>query len=57
VELLLAGGPIDQVSALLGHSNVRMTEKHYLRWVKARQTQLTASVRRAWFSEVRTLQL
>jgi hypothetical protein len=32
-----------------------MTEKHYLPWVKARQKQLTASVRRAWFSEVRRL--
>ncbi len=53
VELLLAGVPIDQVSALLGHRSVKMTEKHYLPWVKARQKQLTASVRRAWFPEVR----
>jgi hypothetical protein len=30
-----------------------MTEKHYLPWVKARQKQLTASVRRAWFPEVK----
>ena len=53
VELLLAGVPIDQVSALLGHRSVRMTEKHYLPWVKARQRQLTASVRRAWFHNVK----
>ena len=53
VELLLAGVPIDQVSTLLGHRSVKMTEKHYLPWVKARQKQLTASVRRAWFPEVR----
>ena len=53
VELLLAGVPIDQVSALLGHRSVRMTEKHYLPWVKARQRQLTASVRRAWSRNVR----
>lgn len=53
VELLLAGVPIDQVSALLGHRSIKMTEKHYLPWVKARQRQLTASVRRAWFPEVR----
>jgi integrase len=52
VELLLAGVPIDQVSVLLGHRSVKMTEKHYLPWVKARQKQLTASVRRAWLSEV-----
>ncbi len=43
----------DQVSALLGHRSVKMTEKHYLPWVKARQKQLTVSVRRAWFPEVR----
>jgi integrase len=42
VELLLAGVPIDQVSVLLGHRSVKMTEKHYLPWVKARQRQLTA---------------
>jgi integrase len=53
VELLLAGVPIEQVSILLGHRSVKMTEKHYLPWVKARQKQLTASVRRAWFSEAR----
>jgi integrase/recombinase XerD len=53
VELLLAGVPIDQVSVLLGHRSVKMTEKHYLPWVKARQRQLTASVRQAWFPEVR----
>jgi integrase len=52
VELLLAGVPIDQVSVLLGHRSVKMTERHYLPWVKARQKQLTASVHRAWFSEV-----
>jgi integrase/recombinase XerD len=53
VELLLAGVPIDQVSVLLGHRSVKMTEKHYLPWVKARQRQLTANVRRAWFAEVK----
>src|SRR5882724_12110965 len=53
VELLLAGVPIDQVATLLGHRSVKMTEKHYLAWVRARQRQLTASVRQAWFPEVR----
>ncbi|HWZ41904.1 MAG TPA: tyrosine-type recombinase/integrase [Candidatus Saccharimonadales bacterium] len=52
VELLLAGISIDQVSILLGHRSVKMTEKHYLPWVKARQELLTASVQRAWFPEV-----
>lgn len=48
VELLLAGVPIDQVSLLLAHSSVKITEKHYAPFVKARQQQLEASVRMAW---------
>ncbi|WP_260705897.1 tyrosine-type recombinase/integrase [Edaphobacter flagellatus] len=48
VENLLAGIPIDQVSILLGHKSVKITEKHYAPFVKARQDQLTASVRQAW---------
>jgi integrase len=48
VELLLSGVPIDQVSILLGHSSVKITEKHYSPWVKARQEQLEASVRQSW---------
>lgn len=48
VEMLLAGVPIDQVSILLGHSSVKITEKHYSPWVRARQEQLEASVRKAW---------
>jgi site-specific recombinase XerD len=48
VEMLLAGVPIDQVAMLLGHSSVKITEKHYLPWVRARQQQLEDSVRKAW---------
>jgi len=48
VEMLLAGVPIDQVSILLGHSSVKITEKHYMPWVRARQEQLEQSVRKAW---------
>ena len=48
VEMLLAGVPLDQVSILLGHKSIKITEKHYAPWVKARQEQLAASVRRAW---------
>jgi integrase len=48
VEMLLAGVPIDQVSILLGHASVKITEKHYSPWVKARQIQLQQSVRNAW---------
>ncbi|MGA7520904.1 MAG: site-specific integrase [Acidobacteriaceae bacterium] len=48
VEMLLAGVPIDQVSILLGHASVRVTEKHYSPWVRARQDQLEKSVQSAW---------
>ena len=48
VELLLAGAPIDQVSILLGHSSVRITEKHYSPWVKARRDQIETAVKNAW---------
>jgi integrase len=45
VELLLSGVPIDQVSLLLGHSSVKVTEKHYAPFVKACQEQLENSVK------------
>jgi integrase len=48
VEMLLAGVPIDQVSILLGHASVRVTEKRYSPWVRARQDQLEKSVQSAW---------
>lgn len=48
VELLLGGVPIEQVSVLLGHTTLRITERHYAPWVKARQEQLELSVQRAW---------
>jgi integrase len=47
VELLLSGVPIDQVSLLLGHSSVKVAEKHYP-FVKARQEQLENSVKLSW---------
>ncbi len=51
VELLLAGVPIERVSVLLGHSSVRITEKHYNPWIRSRQEQLEADVKRAWASD------
>ena len=48
VGLLQAGVPMDRVSALLGHSSIKVTEKHYSPWVRARQEQLEADVRRTW---------
>jgi len=48
VEMLLAGVPLEQVSILLGHKSVKITEKQYAPWVKARQEQLATNVRKAW---------
>lgn len=48
VELLLAGVPIDRVSILLGHSSVKVTERHYSPWVQARQDQLEQDVMKTW---------
>lgn len=48
VELILAGVSLDRVSVLLGHTSVRMTEKHYAPWIRARQQQLDEQVLQAW---------
>jgi integrase/recombinase XerD len=47
-ELLLAGVPLERVSILLGHSSVKITERHYAPWVRERQEQAEADVRRTW---------
>jgi integrase len=48
VELLLADVPLERVSMLLGHSSIKITEKHYAPWVLARQEQLEADVMKTW---------
>jgi integrase/recombinase XerD len=55
VEWLLAGIPIEQVSMLLGHSSIRVTEKHYAPWVRARQQQLEESLDNAIKSDALAL--
>jgi integrase/recombinase XerD len=35
VDLLLAGVPLDRVSVLLGHSSIRITERHYMSFAAA----------------------
>jgi integrase/recombinase XerD len=51
VESLVAGMRVEEVSMLLGHRSVRVTEKHYLPWVRARQTNLTESAKMAWVKQ------
>ena len=48
VSLLEKGVSLDNVSVLLGHSSVRITERHYKPWVKALQTQLEHEVALTW---------
>jgi integrase/recombinase XerD len=48
VELLLAGVPLERVSVLLGHRSIKVTEKHYTPWVRARQEQLESDLQRSW---------
>jgi len=48
VECLLAGVDLTDVSILLGHSSTKITERHYLPWVRARQSRLEAAVRASW---------
>jgi integrase/recombinase XerD len=55
VELLLSGVPLERVSMLLGHQSVKVTEKHYSPWVKARQEQLESDVRRTWSGDLLVL--
>jgi integrase/recombinase XerD len=48
VTWLLKGVTVEDVSALLGHSSIRVTEKHYLPFVKKRQDRLEDAVRSTW---------
>jgi hypothetical protein len=43
---------MDRLSALLGNSNIKVTEKHDSPWVRARQEQLEAGVNRSWENEL-----
>jgi integrase len=51
VELLLAGVPLDRVSVLLGHSSIRITERHYAPWTRSRQEQIEADLKAAWSND------
>lgn len=48
ISLLLKGVDLASVSILLGHSSIKVTERHYSPWVKARQERLEADVRLTW---------
>jgi hypothetical protein len=48
----LASVCLEEVAALLGHSDTRITEKHYSLWVGARQEKLERTVAKAWDAAV-----
>jgi integrase/recombinase XerD len=48
VSLLENGVPIEDVSILLGHQDVRITQKHYAPWVRSRQLRLEEHIRATW---------
>jgi hypothetical protein len=48
---LLSGMRLEDVSTILGHSSVRVTEKHSMPWVRARQASLNQSVKQSWLKQ------
>ena len=48
VGLLQKGVSMENVAALLGHQNIKITQKHYASWVAGRQQHLDEEVRRTW---------
>ena len=47
-DLLSRGIPIEDVSVLLGHKSVKITESYYSHWIKARRDRLEERVRELW---------
>lgn len=50
VSVLEKGVAIETVSVLLGHSDIRVTLKHYRPWVRSLQEKLEFEVQKAWAS-------
>jgi integrase/recombinase XerD len=51
VESLLSGMRLEEVSMILGHSSVKITERHYMPWVRARQKSLNQAVLDSWVKQ------
>lgn len=48
VEALLSGMPVETLSTLLGHSSIKVTQDHYMPWVRARQNSLNQQAVASW---------
>ena len=48
VNLLEKGTPMEEVSKLLGHKSIRITERHYAKWSKGRQERADSFVTKSW---------
>ena len=44
VELLQAGVSLENVTILLGHTNIQITQQHYAPWVRTRQDMLEREI-------------
>lgn len=52
VALLEKGVPLEDVQILLGHSSIKVTEKHYSPWERSHQERLEEKVKRTWEESV-----
>jgi len=54
VALLERGATVANVSRLLGHTSIKITEEHYAPWVKSRQDALDADLKGAngWLTDL-----
>jgi integrase/recombinase XerD len=47
-HLLQQGVSLQTVAVLLGHSSMKITERRYSHWIKGRQENLEAEVKKSW---------
>ena len=42
---------MEEVSELLGHQSIKVTQEHYAQWNKARQRRAEENIRAAWAND------